>query len=166
PVVLRDDEDDAVVGPLASDLPRLGHPDRVLVDRLRSGRRDDEHRDLATLARLEVRESTFEIGDLLRAERASEVGDPGLQRRDGGEVLARRERGAEEQQHATEERQRTPDYGSRLHSASSRGCHGRPGRPPVRRRRPCRGYFFPPKSTLGAVWIWRSFSTVKLALGL
>ena len=60
PVVLRDQQDRAVVDTLASELPLIGHADAVLLDLLRVGRGHDQHHDLAALARLESGELGFD----------------------------------------------------------------------------------------------------------
>ena len=53
-VVLGDEKDGAVVLALLADLPRVGDADRVVFDRLRCGRRNDQHGELVGGARFPV----------------------------------------------------------------------------------------------------------------
>ena len=81
PVVLGDDEDDAVVDARAADFPGVGDADRVLLDGLRLGRREHQHRDLAAFAALEIAQARIEIPKLGCRERPGKVGDVCLERR-------------------------------------------------------------------------------------
>jgi len=74
-VVFRDEEQRAVVDPLAPELPLVDDANRVLLDRLRARARDDQDRDLASLLRLERRELRFERGALAGVERSGQVRD-------------------------------------------------------------------------------------------
>ena len=58
PVVLRDEQDRAVVDALAAELPRVRDADAVLLDFLGLRRRHDEHGDLAALLGLESRRAS------------------------------------------------------------------------------------------------------------
>src|SRR5690606_4141180 len=83
PVVLRDDDQHAVVDApavdlAAADLPLFGDADRVLLDRLGLRGRDDQDRDLRPLARFERGELGLERRALLAAERSGEIVDTGL----------------------------------------------------------------------------------------
>ena len=92
-IVLGDDQDGAVVGLCAADLPGLGEPDPELRDVLGLGRRQDQHRDLRALARLERRELFLERGLLRGRQRAGEIGDARLERRQRDLRVRRRRRG-------------------------------------------------------------------------
>ena len=80
-IVLGDDQDRAVVDSLAADLPGFGEPHAELRDVFGLGRRQDQHRDLRALARLERGELFFERRLLRGGERAREIGDARLERR-------------------------------------------------------------------------------------
>jgi hypothetical protein len=91
-IILRDEQQGAVVDPLAPELPRAGHADPVLLDRLRLRRGHDEHRDLRALALLEDLELRLERRTRPRSERPGQVGDPRRERRDGLSRLGPRAR--------------------------------------------------------------------------
>ena len=74
-VLQRDQQQRAIVDALASELPGLRDAQRVLLDRLRLGRGDDQHRDLAALRLLERPQFRIERGDLVRRQGAREIGD-------------------------------------------------------------------------------------------
>ena len=74
-VVLGDQQDRAVVLALVADLPRLGHADRVLLDRLGRGGRHDQHGELVGRARFPVAQLRLERLPLGRGQRAGLVGD-------------------------------------------------------------------------------------------
>ncbi len=81
-VVLGDEEQRAVVPALAADLPFLGDPDRIGLDRLGLRRRHDQHRELIGRAGLPVGELRFERLLLRGRQRLREIGDVSAQRRD------------------------------------------------------------------------------------
>ena len=81
-VVLGDNQDHAVVGALAPELPCVADADAVLRDILRLGGRHDQHAYLRTLALFERAQVGFERLLLLRIERAGNIGDMRAQRRD------------------------------------------------------------------------------------
>src|SRR5207302_511405 len=81
PIVLRDDEQGAVVDLLATELPALDHAQRVLLDRLGRRARHHQHRDLSALAQFELPELALEQGLLLAGERPGLVDDLRRERR-------------------------------------------------------------------------------------
>ena len=81
PVVLGDDQNDAVLSARAADFPGFGQADRVRLDGLGLGRRQHQHRDLAAFAALEIAQARIEISKLGCRERPGEVGDVCLERR-------------------------------------------------------------------------------------
>ena len=89
-VLHGDQEQRAVVRLLAPELPRVDHADRVLLDLFRLCGRDDQHRDLRALSRLEVRELRLEARALRARQGAGEVGDTRCERRNGLPILRRR----------------------------------------------------------------------------
>ncbi len=87
-IVLRDEQQRAVIDALtarglATELPFVDDADRVLLDRFRLRRRHEEHRELRALAGLERRELLLDLRLLACRKRAGEIGDAGLQRRNG-----------------------------------------------------------------------------------
>ena len=82
PVVLRDQEQRAVVLSLAADLPLFGHAQRVRLDRLRLRRRHQQHHELVRRARLPVGQLGFERRRFGRGQRLREIRDARGQRRD------------------------------------------------------------------------------------
>ena len=60
PIVPGNEQERAVVDALAPQLPSLGDPNRVLLDRLGLGGRHDQNGNLAALARLEGSEPLFQ----------------------------------------------------------------------------------------------------------
>jgi hypothetical protein len=81
PVLLRHQEQHAVVDPLAAELPGIEDAHAVFDRRLGLGGRHQQHGDLAALARLELGERLLERRVLLVVQRAGEVGDARLERR-------------------------------------------------------------------------------------
>ena len=80
-ILQRHQQQHAVVGLVAPELPGVDHADRILLDGLGLRGRHDQHRDLRALALLERRELAFQLGLLAGRQRAGEIGDPRLQRR-------------------------------------------------------------------------------------
>ena len=80
-VVFRHDDDEAVVGALAADLPGFGKADAELLDGLGLGRRQQQHGDLRLAAALDGRKLRFEAAALRGVERVGQIGDAGVQRR-------------------------------------------------------------------------------------
>src|SRR5207302_4415320 len=83
PIVLRDDEQGAVVDLLATQLPALDDAQRVLLDRLGRRARHYQHRDLSALAQFELPQLALERRLLLAAQRPALVHDPRRERRHG-----------------------------------------------------------------------------------
>ena len=90
PVVLGDDEQHAVVLPLAADLPLLRDTQRVGLDRFRLRGRHDEHHQLVRRAGFPVGELGFERRDLRRRQGLRLVGDVRRQRRDRQQAVRAR----------------------------------------------------------------------------
>ena len=74
PIVLRDQEEHAVVHPLAPELPILDDADRIPLYRVGRRARDDEHGDLRALPGLELTQPVFQRLGLCGLERAGEIG--------------------------------------------------------------------------------------------
>ena len=74
-VLQGDEEQRAVIDALPAELPGLRDAKRVLLDCLRLGRGNDQHRDLAALRLLECAQLRVESRDLVRRQRAGEIGD-------------------------------------------------------------------------------------------
>ncbi len=171
PVLQSDQEQRAVVDTLAAQLPRLRHPERVLLDRLRLGSGDDEHGDLAALRLFESAELGFERSDLVRRQRPGEVGDRRSQRRHRHKLLRRCQGGHRQQGDGDQARRqrRNPPVQPGDHESAP---------PAEERRRPqvdgagsgagagWAGGVGVPKSTVGGFEIAASFSTVKFGLTL
>ena len=83
-VILRHHQQHAVVDAFAAELPRLLHAHRVLLDGLGLRARQHQHRDLRAFACFKLGERLLECAFLLRGQRAREVGDARLERRDFG----------------------------------------------------------------------------------
>src|SRR6266513_1122241 len=92
PVVLRDDEQGAVVDLFAAQLPLLDDAQRVLLDRLGRSARHHEHGDLGALAQLELPELALQRRFLLGGQGPGLVHDLRRERRHG---LLRPRRGGE-----------------------------------------------------------------------
>ena len=152
PVVLRDQQQHAVIDLPAPELPLLGHADGELLDVLGLRGRHDQHRDLRALALLERGQLLLERRLLLGGQRAGEIGDPRLERR-----------------HRLSPARSAADADSTSSSAAvPPGAHARCvfHRAAVARLGRRRGALAPapqpvPKSTVGGVAIAASFSTVK-----
>ena len=132
-IVLRHHQQHAIIDALAPQFPCIEHADAVLLDRFRFGSGKQQDRDLAAGALLILLQYVFQRGLLVLAQHAGLVGHTRLQRRHRHELL--RERRRQEQ---------------RRHQGEQGAQHGH-------------GLFaaYLPKSTLGAVEIAFSFSTVN-----
>ncbi len=75
PVILGDDQQHAVVDLLPSQLPLLHHPHRVLLDRLGLGGGDQQQRDLAPLALFESTQPLLDGALLFRGQGGGLVDD-------------------------------------------------------------------------------------------
>jgi hypothetical protein len=100
-VVFRNQQDRAVVDPLAPQFPLVGHADAVLLDFFGLRRRHHQHGNLAALLRLELRKPGLDLIDRPARQGTREVHDAGRERRDG-DIGARRHRG-EARHHACRE---------------------------------------------------------------
>ena len=146
PVILGDQQDDAVLDALAPELPCVGDPDAELLDFLGLGRGHDQHRDLAALLGLEGGELGLDAVDHAARQGSREVGDPRRERRHC-DLGARGERGQNEEQRCRGVPQWAGAAGGALSDA------------PVPAGEP-------PKSTLGGLEIAASFSTAKFGFTL
>ena len=144
-VVLGDDEEDRVVDALAAELPRFLDAHRVLLDRLRLRRGNHQHDELRAFAPLEFRERLLERRALFGAERAGDIGDAGLERRDLRRCCEERK------EEGDDEENRTPRSPA-AHAPLNRGARQR--------------HFLVPKSTVGGLAIAFSSSTENCGFGL
>ena len=101
PVVFRDQQDGAVVDPLAPELPLLRDANAVLLDVLRLSGRHDQHCDLAAFLCLEVRQLGLDAIHRTAGQSPGEIHDACRERRHG-DVRARDQRG-EARHHADRE---------------------------------------------------------------
>ena len=89
-IVPGNDQQRAVIHLVPAELPLIDHPDRVLLDLLRFGRRHEQQRELRALGGLERRELLLERALLLRAQGTGEIGDARRQLRDRLQALCAR----------------------------------------------------------------------------
>ncbi len=149
-LLLRDDEEDAVVDARAAELPLVGDARGEFLDGLRADGRHEEHghlRALRLLERLELRLDRLAFG---ARERAREVDDAARELRDGDRVRhVRGERREREEEGRGRPRQEAAGGAGHFAGAGWAGAAG-----------------LGEKSTLGGSAICFSFSTVKFAFSL
>ena len=122
-VILGNDQDDAVIGPGATDFPLFGNADRILLYGFRLSAGQHQHRDLAAFPLLEGAQFGFERGKLPRVQRAGEIGDARLQRRHRDRV--RRAYGRRKHQRHKHQRQDAEIANQRAHERSAAYTPGR-----------------------------------------
>ena len=137
-VILRNHQQHAVIDTLAAQLPLLESTHRVVLDAVLASGGNQQYGDLRALALLQAGELAFQLRALPGIEGLGEVGDAGAERRNGDRRRLQHDRPAQQQ--------------GGQQPARQGHCAG------------CAGAL--PKSTLGAVEMAASFSTLKLALGL
>jgi hypothetical protein len=157
-VVLGDDQYRAIVDTLAPELPLVRDTNAVLLDVLRLSGGDDQDGDLAAFLRLEIGQFALELVDRSPGKGSGEIDDPSRERRNG-HVPAREKHGeakacssggsatALPRAHAGGQCEGAAAGGD---GAAAGGGAGGAGE----------------KSTVGALEIAASFSTVKLGFGL
>lgn len=89
PIVLRHQHQDAVIDPLAPQLPRLEDPRRIGLDAVRIGAGHHQDRYLGTLPGLQRGQRSFQAGTLGGVEGRGKVGHPPRQRRNLRGLVAR-----------------------------------------------------------------------------
>jgi hypothetical protein len=77
-ILLRDEQDRAVIDALSTGLPGIGDADRILLDLLRLRGRHDEHRDLGSLARLQVHEALDQARTLVGLQQPGGIDHRGI----------------------------------------------------------------------------------------
>ena len=162
-VVARDDEDRPVIDALAPEPPRVGDPDRVLLDGFGLGRRHDQHRDLAALGLLERPQLRLERGRLVGLQRSGQVGDRRTERRDRDQPLLRAGRWA--QPAARPRLQPLPRCDAAMYREIRASGHPRRVSRGAAVAQFVAGAGFA-KSTVGGFAIAASFSTVKFGFTL
>ena len=75
PIVLRDDQDRAIVDPLAAELPCLRDANAELLDVLGLRARHDQHGDLAALLCLEIGKLGLDARDRAAGQRSGQIDD-------------------------------------------------------------------------------------------
>jgi hypothetical protein len=77
-ILLRDEQDRAVIDALSTGLPGIGDADRILLDLLRLRGRHDEHRDPGSLARLQVHEALDQARTLVGLQQPGGIDHRGI----------------------------------------------------------------------------------------
>ncbi len=143
-IVLGQEQKHSVIRSFASYLVGFGDLERISLEVFRLGRGHHQHHDLRALGLFEIDQPAVQLVDLLGGQRAREVGDVAGELGHDGIVCQRRER-RRQQSDGKQQPRREPG-------------HQRPAEEA--------GAGVLPKSTVGAVEIAFSFSTLKFGFTL